>query len=593
MSPTSQAAMWGLAVKDLEKRKRVMSRSMRLGHCICAPKKACPCDVFRQKDVCPCAGERLEEHNGLVRLTELVERPGCASKIDQAALKRVLRGLPEGDDPRVLVGMPAGDDAGVFRLDDHLALVQTVDVFSPSVDDPYVFGQIAAANSLSDVYAMGGRPITALSVVGFPIQAVPEHVMHEILRGGIDKMAEAGVPVIGGHSIHDREIKAGFAVTGLVDPERIVTNDGAQPGDRLILTKPLGTGIIAFAAQIGRASAEAREAAARSMAALNKSAAELMIAAGAHACTDVTGFGLIGHLAAMASASKVDVELIWDDLPLLPEVLQYAAEGVIPGATERNRESSGHAVLAEPNVEPAMLEICFDAETSGGLLIVVPESRAETLLAQLRQADAPQAAVIGRVCGTGSGRVLVRSQRRRTRGEEQGATGEGRGPRGEGRGPRGEGPDASSSIINHQSSIINHPSPSPRPQTRNPEAPKSPNPQIPKSRPEEIPEMNCCEEGHPAPEAAASAAGAPREIEAKFQDFLKAAGTPGGLDARTKRAVAIALSVLAKCEPCVKSHVNKAREMGFSLEEIDEAAWLAISFGGSPTMMFYKGVRKA
>ena len=586
-------------MKDLEKRKRVMSRSMRLGHCICEPKKACPCDVFRQKDVCPCAGERLEEHNGAVRLTELVERPGCASKIDQAALKRVLQGLPEGDDPRVLVGMPAGDDAGVFRLDDHLALVQTVDVFSPSVDDPYVFGQIAAANSLSDVYAMGGRPITALSVVGFPIQAVPEHVLHEMLRGGIDKMAEAGVPVIGGHSIHDREIKAGFAVTGLVDPEQIVTNDGAQPGDRLILTKPLGTGIIAFAAQIGRASAEAREAAARSMAALNKSASELMIAVGAHACTDVTGFGLIGHLAAMASASKVDVEIICDDVPLLPEVLRCAAEGVIPGATERNRESSGQAVLAEANVEPAMLEICFDAETSGGLLIALPASRAETLLAQLRQADAPQAAVIGRVCGTGSGRVLVRSEGRGVRGEGRGVRGEGQGARGEGRGVRGEEPDASSSIINHQSSIINPPPPAPSPDSRNPQSrnPQIPNPKSeilnPKSRPEEVPEMDCCEGGHPAPEAVASAAGAPREIEAKFQEFLKAAATPGELDAPTKRAIAIALSVLAKCEPCVKSHVAKAREMGFSQEQIDEAAWLAISFGGSPTMMFYKGVRKA
>jgi selenide,water dikinase len=522
---------------------------MQLGHCICQPKKACPCDLFRQKDVCPCAGERLEEHNGAVPLTELVERPGCASKIDQAALKRVLQGLPERDDPRVLVGVPAGDDAGVFRLDDHLALVQTVDVFSPSVDDPYVFGQIAAANSLSDVYAMGGRPITALSVVGFPIQAVPEHVMHEMLRGGIDKMAEAGVAVIGGHSIHDQEIKAGFAVTGLIDPEQTVTNDGAQPGDRLILTKPLGTGIIAFAAQIGRASADAREAAARSMATLNKSAAELMVDAGAHACTDVTGFGLIGHLAAMASASKVDVEIIWDDVPLLPEVLQCAAEGVIPGATERNRESSGHAVLAEPNVEPAMLEICFDAQTSGGLLIAVPEPRAATLLAQLRQADAPQAAVIGRVCGTGSGRVLVRSEGRR-------------------------------------------PIPAGRPTPRMPAMPSHPEkPAETCCAPEEVREMNCCEAGDPAPEVAASAA--PREIEAKFQDFLKAAGTPGALDARTKRAVAIALSVLAKCEPCVRSHVKKAREMGFSQEEIDEAAWLAISFGGSPTMMFYKGVRKA
>jgi selenide,water dikinase len=280
---------------DMEKRKRIMRRSMQLGHCICDPKKGCPCDIFREKNVCPCAGERLEEPVGPVRLTELVHSPGCASKIDQVSLNKVLEGLPTMDDPRVLVGVPAGDDAGVFQLDDETALVQTVDVFSPSVDDPYVFGQVAAANSLSDVYAMGGRPISALSIIGFPIRSVPDDVMHQILRGGIDKMTEAGVPVIGGHSINDQEIKAGFAVTGLINPKEIYTNAGARPGDRLVLTKPLGIGIIAFAAQIGRAPAEGLEASARSMAALNRRAAELMAEFGAHACTDVTGFALMGH----------------------------------------------------------------------------------------------------------------------------------------------------------------------------------------------------------------------------------------------------------------------------------------------------------
>ena len=169
----------------------------------------------------------------------------------------MLKGLPFYDDPRVLVGAPAGDDAGVYKLNDELALVQTVDVFTPSVDDPYTFGQIAAANSLSDVYAMGGRPITALSIVGYPIRTMPDDAMHQILRGGVDKMTEAGVPVVGGHSINDKEIKAGFAVTGIVHPDKIVTNAGARPGDRLILTKPLGTGILAFAAQIGRAPVDA------------------------------------------------------------------------------------------------------------------------------------------------------------------------------------------------------------------------------------------------------------------------------------------------------------------------------------------------
>ena len=257
---------------DVEKRKRVMARSMQLGHCICDPKKSCPCDVLRDHNVCPCAGERLETISGDTRLTELVERPGCASKIDAAALRKILAELPAVNDPRVLVGMPAGDDAGVYQLDGNLALVQTVDVFSPSVDDPYMFGQIAAANSVSDIYAMGGRPITALSIVGFPIRSLADDVLQQILRGGIDKMNEAGVAVIGGHSINEREIKAGFAVTGLIEADKVFTNAGLQPGDRLILTKPLGTGVLAFAAQIHRAPEGSLEASARSMAQLNRTA---------------------------------------------------------------------------------------------------------------------------------------------------------------------------------------------------------------------------------------------------------------------------------------------------------------------------------
>jgi selenide,water dikinase len=537
-------------MKDMEKRKRVMARSMQLGHCICDPKKPCPCDIFREKDVCPCAGERLEESSGPVRLTELVDRPGCASKIDEAALKKVLQGLPSMDDPRVLVGVPAGDDAGVYQLDGDAALVQTVDVFSPSVDDPYIFGQIAAANSLSDVYAMGGRPITALSVVGFPIRAVPDDVMHQILRGGIDKMSEAGVPVIGGHSINDREIKAGFAVTGMIDPNKVVTNAGASPGDRLILTKPLGTGIMAFAAQIGRAPADGPEAAARWMATLNKAASELMVEFEAHACTDVTGFGLIGHLAAMASASKVDVEIVWDDIPLLPGVLECLADDIIPGATERNRESSGDCVAAEDNVEPAMLDVCFDAQTSGGLLIAVSESRANDLLARLRESGASESAIIATVRGPGSGRVFVHTEGRRRLPPKS-------------RAAKGAAPVARQQEITDVCCTS-----------------------------EEVGDMSCCENNHPSSEEVSDAGGA-GDIEAKFHEFLKSSGAPGALDARTKRAISIALSVLAKCEPCVKSHIKKARDMGFTQEEIDEAAWLAVSFGGCPTMMFYKAARRS
>ena len=317
-------------MKSPEKRRRVMQRSMRLGHCICNPRQACPCELFHQQDICLCAGEAMPVPAGEVRLTELAAAAGCASKIDQAALERILAGLPAPADRRVLIGMAAGDDAGVFLLDQRTALVQTVDVFTPPVDDPFLFGQIAAANSLSDVYAMGGRPLTALSVVGFPVGKLPDDVLRQILRGGLDKMAEAGVSVIGGHSIKDDEIKAGFAVTGLIDPQAIMTNAGVRPGDRLVLTKPLGTGILALAARIGRADPQGVAAAARSMAALNRRAAELMPEFDAHACTDVTGFGLMGHLKSMAAASRVDVELVWDDLPLLPGVLEAAAQGILP-----------------------------------------------------------------------------------------------------------------------------------------------------------------------------------------------------------------------------------------------------------------------
>ena len=400
-------------IPNLEKRKRVMQRSMRLGHCVCDAAKPCPCDLFKQKNICLCAGERLEVPAGPVALTQLVEKAGCASKIDQAFLKAALRNLPNFDDPRVLVGMPAGDDAGVYDIGNGMALVQTVDVFTPSVDDPYQFGQVAAANSLSDVYAMGGRPITALSIVGFPVRKVPDHVLHEIMRGGIDKMKEAGVPVIGGHSIDDDQIKAGFAVTGLIQANQVATNANAQVGDVLILTKPLGTGIVAFARQIGRAQEESVTAAARSMTTLNKTAAEQMSEHKVHACTDVTGFGLMGHLSEMALRSGVDVELLWDDLPWLPGVLQYVADGILPGAIERNKESCGARVIAGKGIDELMLDMCFDAQTSGGLLIVADPLDSERLLSALHRAGVADACVIGKIARNGEGRVFLETSKKR------------------------------------------------------------------------------------------------------------------------------------------------------------------------------------
>jgi selenide,water dikinase len=394
---------------DQEKRQRVMQRSIRLGHCICNPKQPCPCDTLKQKNVCPCAGEHVDSPTRTVALTQTVEKAGCASKIDQAFLKRVLQDLPSQKDPRILVGVAAGDDAGVYEIGDGMALVQTVDVFTPSVDDPYLFGRIAAVNSVSDIYAMGGTPLTALSIIGFPARQLPDQVMKDILRGGIDAMNEADVAIIGGHSIQDDQIKAGFAVTGIIDKDRIVTNAKAAPGDALILTKPLGTGIVAFAAQIGRASEDSLRAAGESMSSLNKTACQLMLEHGCHACTDVTGFSLMGHLAEMAASSKVDAEVIWDDLPLLPGVAEYAAAGILPGAIERNRESCAERVTADLSLSREMVDICYDAQTSGGLLIAVPKAKTKALLDSLHTAGLNHAAIIGKVTGTGTGKVAIRT----------------------------------------------------------------------------------------------------------------------------------------------------------------------------------------
>lgn len=535
-----------MASKNIEKRRRVMQRSMKLGRCICDPKLPCPCPLLREKDVCLCAGERLDIPAGPVRLTQLVEKTGCASKIDQATLKRVLGGITMPADPRVIIGAPAGDDAGVFRAGDgSKAWVQTVDVFSPCVDDPYLFGQIAAANSVSDVYAMGGVPMTALSIIGFPARELPDAIMSEIIRGGVDKMAEAGVAIIGGHSINDREIKAGFAVTGLIDPDHIMSNAAARPGDALVLTKPVGTGIVSFAAQIDRLGARQEElldAIGRSMAALNKTAAEWMTRFDAHACTDITGFGMMGHLSSMAAASGVDLEITWDDVPLFDSVLECVATGIVPGAIERNRESSQQTVIPDTNVTPGMLDILFDAQTSGGLLVALPADKAEAYVDALHEAGVTAATIVGRVLDRGSGQVRIRTSGRR--------------------------PAPESLENDHILSM--------KPSSQ-----------------ESSSMSDCCSHGgESSPAEAGQAESSLGESQKKFHEFLRAVNQPGALDAHTKQAISIALSVLAKCEPCVRSHIAKARDKGFTMEEIDEAAWMAISFGGAPLMMFYNGIRK-
>ena len=395
---------------DYQKRKRIMGRSIALGHCICNPKEPCPCDLFRQKNVCLCSGEREEDAPEDVALTTLVENAGCASKISQEDLKRALSGLPRIRDRRVLVSSETCDDAGVYRLTPRTALVQSVDVFTPVVDDPYAFGEIAAANSVSDIYAMGGRPLTALSIIAFPIESLSPRVMNRMLQGGVAKLREAGVALLGGHSIKDREIKLGFAVTGVVDPRRMTVNAKARPGDILILTKPLGTGTLSFARQIGRAPADGLAAAELSMRTLNRAAAELMTGAGVTTATDITGFGLAGHLSEMAVQSGVGIEVFGAALPVFPGVLELIRADVVSGAIERNREYASRFVKRARSVGSELETLLYDPQTSGGLLMAVRKTKAAALLAALHRKGVRDAAVIGRVLRKGRPLLALRAR---------------------------------------------------------------------------------------------------------------------------------------------------------------------------------------
>jgi selenide, water dikinase len=302
-------------------------------------------------------------------------------------LDSVLRKLPRQSDPNVLIGFETADDAGVYRLAPDLALVQTVDFFTPIVDDPYTFGEIAATNALNDVYAMGGRPISALSVLGFPNTGRDLDVLERIVQGGLAKMQEAGCAVIGGHSIGDDEIKFGYAVTGLVNPERVWANATAQPGDRLVLTKQLGTGVISTALKKGVASEASVAAATRSMTTLNRRASEIAREFQIHAATDVTGFGLLGHAHEMASGSKVSLVIDSPRIGFLPEALDDARQGLLPGGLSRNREFVGSCVEFDGGVPEDVRKLLFDPQTAGGLLFSVPEKDSVGLLASLREAD--------------------------------------------------------------------------------------------------------------------------------------------------------------------------------------------------------------
>jgi selenide,water dikinase len=297
----------------------------------------------------------------------------------------------------LLVGVETSDDAGVFRLRDDLAIVNTVDFFTPVVDDPYTYGLISATNSLSDVYAMGGEPKTALNIVCFPQSGVEKDVLAEILQGGADKATEAGVVVVGGHSVADDEIKYGMAITGVIDPRRIIRNVGAQVGDVLILTKPLGTGILTTALKKGHLAEEEYGAAVMSMSLLNATAARAMLRHTVHACTDITGFSLMGHGCEMAMGSGVTIRLRSAAFPLLPGALRLALEGYITGGCKRNRTYLADKVQVAASVSQELNEVAFDPQTSGGLLIAVPEREAQELVRNLLAEGVLAAAVVGEV----------------------------------------------------------------------------------------------------------------------------------------------------------------------------------------------------
>ena len=464
-----------------------------------------------------------------VKLTQLVRNAGCASKLPPADLDAVLGRLPAVEDPAVISGLAAADDAAIYRIADDLCLVQTVDLFTPCVDDPRLFGKICAANCLSDIYAMGGQPRTALSVLAFPSETLPREIIVQMLAGAMEVFQHAGVALLGGHSVKDDELKLGFAITGVIDPAVAAALEKPKAGDALVLTKPLGTGVLAFCQQIGRAHPQGMAAAETSMAALNQAAAEAMKEAGASACTDVTGFGLFAHLWRMLRPGRLGAEIFAGALPAFDGAMDALRQGVVPGAIERNREYAADALQIAPGVDEASVNLGFDAQTSGGLLIAVPAER----LQLLRQALARRGAgrfVIGKIVDGPPGRILLS--------------------------PLGKNEAELSKLDS-----MNTP-------TQNPQSPHG----------------ACCADAFQKESAAGSAA----ESQKAFGALMRSVQSAGALDEKTKELILFSLVVGSRCQPCFEAHLRKAREMGIAQAELDEAAWCAIALGGAPVKMFYQ-----
>lgn len=340
-----------------------------------------------------------------VKLTKLAKCAGCGAKVGAGVLSQLLEGIQVHHDPNLIVGFDKSDDASVYKVSDTLAIVQTVDFFPPIEDDPYLFGQIAATNALSDIYAMGAEPKLALNILCIP-ENMPKDAVHQLLRGGYDKAYEAGAIITGGHSILDDEPKYGLAVTGFVHPDKILTNSGAKPGDVLLFTKPLGIGILTTAIKAELASEESTALVRTLMTTLNKAARDAMVKYRVHACTDVTGFGMLGHLYEMAQGSDVSVELYTNDISIIPEALEFAKQGILPGGMYRNRTYAQCAV-EEGDVPVAVQDVLYDPQTAGGFLMAVHPEDADALFEELKAA-VPAAQRIGVVTDAREKRIYLK-----------------------------------------------------------------------------------------------------------------------------------------------------------------------------------------
>ena len=324
-----------------------------------------------------------------------------------ADLNNVMKDIKPGYNENVIVGFDTMDDAGVYRISPDMALIQTLDFFTPIVDDPYTYGQIAACNALSDIYAMGGKPITAMNIVCFPVKKFSLDVLNKILKGGLDILEKAGVQLLGGHSVEDDELKYGLSVTGTVHPDRVLRNVGLKPGDSLVLTKALGTGIVGTALKAGEAKEDDIAAFVQSMTTLNRLTSEIAQKYNIHACTDITGFGLIGHLIEMLSLDKLKITINSLSLPLLPGALNYASGGLIPGGLYKNREYIGAKCDIDASVKRELADVVFDPQTSGGLLIALSEKDAPALLAELKSGGIDKACIIASVNEADKGKIVV------------------------------------------------------------------------------------------------------------------------------------------------------------------------------------------